>query len=273
MPKCGQWCCPQCGVVVKATGALALRTCKARHVREVHSAEGPAVVAKRRAQQRERQSARRRAASVGGPDCGAKAWLISITCPPRRSRLWDRARDVLLQAGFLATSVRRRVGLDMCEGATRCPKGLAPSTFLLWDFHRRWLPWAIQTLRRSPRLRVIAWAEDDLELQPRVTAATLVQSWDRCPKNVAWLGYIRKGGKPWWGSHLIAMNLDGAVSLKRRLDEEAAAVYGTRRPMAYLCGLDTWCRRALDCDPKKRLIWAPPKTLARQRRHTFRGRR
>ena len=258
--------------MVAATSQHALQTGRDRHVREVHHVDGKAAAAKRRAQQRERQAARRGTARAALAR-GAEKWLISITCPHRRSCLWDRARTGLLHAGFAVDHLRRRVGLDMGERNTRRPQGLSPSTFLLWDFHRRWLPWAIQTFRRSQRLRVIAWAEDDLELKPGVTAATIFRAWDRSPNDVAWLGYIRQGGKPWWGSHLIALNLGGAVALKRRLDEEAARVFGTRRPMAYLCGLDTWCRRLLDCSPKDRLIWAPPETLARQRRHPFRGRR
>ena len=162
-PSSRRWRCPRCGHTVAATSPHALRTSRDRHLGEVHHVVGRAVAEKCRAQQRDRQTAQRGSA-LAAPACGAEAWLISITGPHTRARLWGPARETLLQAGCLVASLRRRVVFDMSERNTRCPQGLSASTFLFWDFHRRWLPWPVQIFRRSPRVRVIAWAEDDLEL-------------------------------------------------------------------------------------------------------------
>ena len=141
----------------------------------------------------------------------------------------------------------------------------------MWDFHTRFLPWALKHFSATPRLRVVAWVEDDCTLQPGLTADDVLEAFRACNAPVAWSGYKLRHGRPFWGSHMVAMTRKGATELKRAMDKEAAAWKGTRTPAAYCQGLDTWLRQAHNRGGH--LVACPAAPVCYQRGHALQGRR
>lgn len=199
--------------------------------------------------------------------------MLAITSPERREHLFLDTRRRFAEAAFPCSSVRRRRGIDFRGGTARRPAGLKSHTFLMWALHVRFLPWCIQQFARTPRLRVIAWVEDDCTLKPGVTAQQSMRMQSSCKAPAVWLGYTRVKGHPWWGSHFVAISRVGAKKLKDAMGPEAAKAKGTRHPTSYCHGLDSWLRRRLDDQAGRPLVSAPPAPLCYQRGHALQGRR
>lgn len=265
-----RWRCPHCDWRLAMASKASFDAAKCRHMREEH-ANATSAKEQRRKQQRVRIAALRRGGGAG--DVLTGEWRIAVTCPPKREELWSLAFDGLVGAGFPAAAISRRKGIDLNSNTPRRPAALTRSTFLLWDFHTRFLPWALGLFTSAPAIEVVVWAEDDVVLKAGVSAHTLRSEWAQRRAEVCWWGYTRVKGKPHWGSHLFAFSREGARQLRAVLDGQAAAFKGTRDPMGYLCGLDTFLRRLVGTKRRPGTVAVARSSLAGQRTHRWQGRR
>ena len=225
--------------------------------------------------------------SQGSVSASASRLRAYVTCPARRDALYDTTFNELLKIGFEAGQIHRRRGIDMNEyeqgnvmlkhsGSVvrRVPEGLQKHTFLLWDFHKCFLPLAAAAFDDDPNLEVIFWVEDDVKMMPGVDAGSLLDAVKQAGAAITWLAFTIVKGTPTFGTHLAGISRDGVALALRELDrlEEEFATQGSR--LKYLMGLDTFFKKSLRTSiDGTALVKAVPKSMARQRSHSFKGRR
>lgn len=221
----------------------------------------------------------RRAAQVKAGGCDGV--LVMVTCPDRREHLYEKTLQGLLDVGFKVDQVRRRRGVDMnlkskCKGpkSHKLPPNLDRSTFLMWDFHKGFLPSAIAAFESDSSLQVVFWAEDDVQVGAGVDAAALKRQCLLSPSAMAWLGYVRRNGVPWYGAHLLGVTRRCSARLREHLDAMSGPNRRTSSSTSHLVSLDCWVRRMQEVTVRgKALCLAAPMSMARQRVHGLIGRR
>ena len=268
----GQRSCPieGCGWKTEAQSTYACRQSLNRHLREEHS-EGPH---KRRRQEMQRMRLQH---SRSSDDDHANC-LALVVSPLHRDALYAKAVETLSDCGLPVARIRRRHGIDWLayqraseEGSRRpydLPRGLKRHTFLMWDFHKSFLPAVAAAFEADDDLDLVFWVEDDIKIKDGVTWTEVVAACGDNPAPLTWLAYYKVKGRPRYGTHLLAVHRDGLSALLSHLDAMEAA--STDR-MDYLEGLDTFCFHLLEQDDG--LVAVASQSLAEQRRHTMRGRR
>ena len=257
-----------------------------RHRREQHGDGG--VLQRRRYQQRRRNNAERAIAPAEAP-ADLEDALYYVTAPAHRESMWEQARDRLLAVGVPLGRIRRRHGIHWSEYEQLesdaahwsdlrhdLPRGLQRNTFLMYDFHRRFLPACQEAFRASGGLSLVYWIEDDINfarLSRMSDINSIAASQNTC---LSWLGYKRVKGKPKWGTHIMAVHRAGVDELLAVLNGKAQVARDGGRPMSYLMGLDTWVSQM--CEAKtptgRSVAMASAKSLAQQSyTHAFVGRR
>ena len=184
-----------------------------------------------------------------------------------------------MATGLPVSRIRRRRGIDWeahsrasGEGSRKpqdFPSGLLKHTFLMWDFHKRFLPSAQAAFAADRALKWIFWVEDDIAFARGVTWPKIVKACGANPAPLTWLAYTCVRGKPRWGSHLVALHRAGMPRLLKYLDSLEAA---GSEPLAYLVGLDTFCLRASEASAEG-VGRIASKSWASQRGHEWKGRR
>ena len=113
---------------------------------------------RRQSQQASRRQAERAEESVLLQGHAAQH-LFVITCPLHRETMWVRTRYALVKMGVPTSNIIRRRGIHFdhyqqnWHRLHHLPAGLKRSTFLMWDFHNKFLP------------SCSTWFENDSELQ------------------------------------------------------------------------------------------------------------
>ena len=266
-----------CAFVARGSTRRTCQTTLARHVREQHNKNSSAR-RKRRNQQAQRIKLIRRQQPLllqGKAD----THRFIITAPRHRSSMWETCKNNLVAKGIPAKHVKRRLGIDFKSYSTgkqftkRLPEGLKKHTFLMWDFHKSFLPACRDRFHRDHSVDIIWWVEDDCQLKKTINAESM-ESFALAGKGcLHWAGYIVIKGKAWWGSHLVGVSRSGVEHAIAKLDEEAKAAKGSGDRLGYLMGLDTWLRKQIGIErggqPLVR-IW--PSSVAHQRKHEFQWR-
>ena len=280
-----RWSCPDCPWECKARYRASLKSSINRHRREVHSNTG--AVERRRLQQATRLRATRTHEESHQVQINAK---VFVTSPRHRDGLYNKCFDECLRIGFNSTQVHRRRGLELKraialagkkmvvknpEGPVLVPIGLRSDTFLMWDFHKNFLPTATHAFEADRDLKVVFWLEDDVFFHKGVDAETLVAAAERLPHSIGWLAFMTKKGAPFWGTHCLSIPRDGVALARQHMDNLATQAEEAGSPLSYLCGLDTWVRKM--CSETAALgtpyASAVKKSLAGQRAHTLKGRK
>ena len=267
---------PGCTFVANGSTELASRTGLARHTREQHSATGVSCRTRRQEQQKQRLHMARKSQPLLLQGW-AKQHRFAVTCPLRREAMWTSTHEGLMRAGVPAACVVRRKGIDFdkyTEDPGRRPEGLKRSTFLMWDFHKGFLPRCKFWFASEAELQFIWWVEDDCALKANVDFTALHAHALAGRACLHWAGYLSKRGQPHWGTHLVAVSREGLPHLEARLSQEAAKAAEGGNSLAYLRGFDTWIRGVLAIEQGGMpLVRVLPKSVAQQRRHALRGRR
>ena len=291
MPFRFHWRCPECGDRVKANSPKSLSSARDRHRRERHLPNAGQGIANRRQQQATRQRVVRGIASGGinrdeHPNC-----LLFVTCPDYRMDHHDATFAGMIEAGFEAREVHRRRGIDFSQylndlqaagdgiarvGSQRLPRGLRKNTFLMFDFHRFFLPLVLSKFSEDASLEWCFWVEDDCSFAGRdatIASQVLACAASLRASGACWMGYSRRKGAPRYQSHLVALSRTGAEAMAEHLDETANAAKQAGDHLAYLEGLDTFLHKAQKTTKYGRpLVVAAPTSMARQRKHTRVGR-
>jgi len=281
--------CRDCGYTVHGATAKICRNNLSRHIRERHG-DGSALT-RRRSQQ-----ARRKLAVHHGlvgctvqpsPSCRACAGvLVYVTSPAQRDDMFNATLSELVRIGVPVAAVRRRRGFAFraaragnmpvghCARPTRPPEGLRLNTFLMWDFHKNFIPTALRACEGSNNdVKVVLWVEDDTRFADGIQAQDIIAAVRNAEPSFVWLGYILKAGKPHWGSHLLGFSPASLQIAKKTLDAAQAQSRSRGKPLQYLVGLDTWVRRVLtttqDGHPVASVV---SRSMACQRQHAKRGR-
>ena len=285
--------CPEPGCTFKTFGASKKSVVNNmyRHIREQHG-DGDALE-RRRSQQRERVAVARCAIAPAGPPCSSDM-MAFVTCPRHRDRLWSQALGRLCATGVPASKVHRRFGIDWHEYLRASgesdrrqrdvPLGLKRHTFLMYDFHRHFLPSCEQAFQQDGELKVVYWVEDDITF-PKGTAFrdihALALGHASAPAGpcLSWLGFTKVRGKARYGSHLVAVHREGVAALKAHLDCASEDGKEGGNLLSYLKGLDTFlCEgcstRASGVATGRLLAQASTQSMASQLKdHAFVGRR
>ena len=264
--------CSCCRLVFVGATAKSARNQLSRHRREFHVRSG--ALHRRREQQRARMALTRSGPSAAlaatAPAFAlARHLAVFITAPDFRESMYVSAVAHLVSVGCPISCIHRRRGIDFrsyidSAGASRYPKGLACSTFLMYDFHKHFLPAATKLFDRFRDLTCVLWLEDDCRMKPGRTMAHVMDGARACEPSVGWLGYLRVGGQPRWQSHIVSVSRWSAPALKRELDTRQRQ--GTS-PVQYLKGLDTMLRDLQAVTHKGHaLVRALPESMACQTR-------
>ena len=260
-----------CQFVAHGCARLAARTGLARHARENHSAEAQAAKHRRQRQQARRlQLSRDHQPLLSQGDAGKH--LFVVTSPLRRQALFEGTRDALIAAGVPPKRIVRRGGIDFkqyLQNRGRLPAGLRRSTFLMWDFHKQFLPKCKSLFAGQPGLKFVWWVEDDCKLKKGVDIQTLHAHALAGPACIHWAAYFKKNGQARWGSHLAAVSRAGLPHVESQMNKEAK-----QSSWSYLLGLDSWLHRGLNLERASMpLVGAWQSSVASQRRHGLKGRR
>ena len=130
--------------MARGSTRLSCSTGMHRHIRETHGSAADETRTRRQAQQARRMQAHRAAESVVSHG-HSKQHLFVVTCPLHRETMWLRTRDALVSIGIPTKNIIRRRGIHFeryqqnGHGLHYMPVGLKRSTFLMWDFHHKFL--------------------------------------------------------------------------------------------------------------------------------------
>ena len=270
--------CCQAGCSFTANGSteVAARNGLSRHMRERHRATDNDPAHRRRTQ----QSSRLRLARASQPmllQGQVEQHLFFVTCPLRREDMFTSTRDRLVAAGVAVESIMRRRGIDFAtvtENPHRYPVGLKRSTFLMWDFHKNFLPSCQTWFDTRPELQFIWWVEDDCKLKPKIKVTSLHAHALAEPACLHWAGFAKVRGIAKWGTHLFALSRTGLPLVQAQLDKEESEVPEGTANLSYLMGLDTWFHKRRDIvSGELPLVRAWPESMASQVNHSRQGRR
>ena len=153
------------------------------------------------------------------------------------------------------------------------PEGLQRHTFLMWDFHKRFLPHIASAFIADPDLQIAFWAEDDIKFSSSVTMTKIVKACGANPAPLTWLAYRTVARKARFGAHLVAVHRNGVQQLMDYMDEYEAEQEAAGRD--YLMGLDTFLYHMTQSMPAldQGLLKVACKSWASQRTHDKKGRR
>ena len=244
-----------------------------RHTRWSHTKGGKAKQEAARALNAKRMKAVRAEDATHAP---AASYEVYITSPASREQMYDDCLGRLARAGCDVRQVRRRHGVKFGAPCARLPVKMRKSEFLMYDFHKKFLPMVEQRFAQSSNLKHIFWAEDDVTVKPGVLWRDILEAANNASPSAAWCGYFARNGRPTWGSHLLALTRASARAIGVYIDELVALAdsEGRIRARAYQ-GLDSLLA-SLAAGKRRgsaKMVRATPKSLAGQKIHHLKGRR
>ena len=267
----------RCKFVARGSTWLSCSTGMCRHIRENHGPAAHATRTRRQAQQLHRRKECYRAARGLLVQGLSEQHLFVVTCPLHRESMWIRTREKLVAMGVSVKRIVRRRGIHFehyqQNGYRLChdlPAGLKRCTFLMWDFHHRFLNSCSKWFEKDIDLQYIWWVEDDCSFKTGVDMESLHAIAVGGKALIHWAGYKRKRGEPTWGSHLAVIHRSSVAHLIAQRDKEA----NEAGDLSYLMGLDTWFRNGqMISVAGKRLVVASSESVGYQRRHEWAWRR
>ena len=171
--------CTVCNAAFSSgTSAKSARSCRDRHLREVH---GRGALRWRRERNAKRQSAYRRA-KRSAQNAQAELMRALVLCPLRRERqlaLFTEARNSLVDVGTPPSAARRLQGIDMASARPR-DRVPAASAVVLRAVLRDFVPKARVVFATNARARYVLFLEDDCRMLPGVRVRDILAAARQC---------------------------------------------------------------------------------------------
>ena len=131
---------------------------------------------------------------------------------------------------------------DYEPSAWRFPEGLRKHTFLMWDWHQRFLDMASQVFNTSD-VQFVCWAEGDIGFRKHDLLSGLLSDLrTRSSGSPAcwWTAWMKVKGEPRYGAHFGCLTRDGCSVVEDYLNSLRTRAIDEGDPLGYLMGLDAF---------------------------------